>query len=189
MTIHFSEDPKVQEAVEVAAKAACDVLDQTFPGHDAGGITSNFQGLLVEVLTHMLTGRSLLDAKRGHYMHLPALVLDDAAFGNPLLRGELFGVTRKSEPYWQGEPYLDGRDGQRWRQVSDTLVLSDLGSRFVPLADGENINPFTSFDAAVRGAVEYLRASGEDPKEARLEIKPLACGDKGYVLASPASGH
>ena len=74
MPIQNASDDAVVKVIEDAAKAACEVLDQQFPGHDAGGITSDFQGLLVEVLTHMLRGRSVLDAKRGHYITLTNLI-------------------------------------------------------------------------------------------------------------------
>ena len=77
MPIQNASDDAVVKAIEDVAKAACEVLDQQFPGHDAGGITSDFQGALVEVLTHMLRGRSVLDTQRGHTTALPVLVVED----------------------------------------------------------------------------------------------------------------
>ncbi len=74
MPIQNASDDAVVKVIEDAAKAACEVLHQQFPGHDAGGITSDFQGTLVEVLTHMLRGHSLLDAQRGHTRVLPTLI-------------------------------------------------------------------------------------------------------------------
>ena len=50
----------VDAAVEEAAKAACDVLDQVFPGFDAGGITSNFQGSLADAIRQLLCGGGLI---------------------------------------------------------------------------------------------------------------------------------
>lgn len=59
-----------RQSTEATAKA-CEVLDAQFPGWDAGGITSNFQGLLAEVITRMLKGHSVLDGVRGHATMLP----------------------------------------------------------------------------------------------------------------------
>ena len=74
MPIKNASDDAVVKVIEDAARAACEILDKQFPGYDAGGITSDFQGTLVEVLTHMLRGRSVLDAQRGHTRVLPALI-------------------------------------------------------------------------------------------------------------------
>lgn len=79
MSIKIASDDAVVKAIEKAAQAACLVLDQQFPGQETGGITSNFQGLLVEVLTHMLRGRSVLDEQRGHTIELPVRIVSDRA--------------------------------------------------------------------------------------------------------------
>lgn len=70
-------DQDVSQVVAEAAAAACEKLDAVFPGRDVGGITSNFQGLLEEVVLHMLVGRSLLDGRRRYPVKLPQLVIED----------------------------------------------------------------------------------------------------------------
>lgn len=172
MTIRYIEDESVQEAIEDAARAACQVLDEHFPGGDGGGITSNFQGLLAEVIGHMLAGNSVLDAKRGHYTSLPKLVLDDRAFGESV-PGDMFVVAME--------------DGYNWDVVDNKpvstkrlLVLNDSGRRFVPVSDVDHVDPFTSFEAARRGAIEYLRESGLALEDVKLSIRPVAPGDDSY---------
>ena len=188
MTIRFIEDPEVQQAIEAAARAACEGLDETFPGHDAGGITSDFHGLLVDAIAKMLTGQSL-PGLRSHSTVLPKLVLDESAFGNPLARGEMFVVTRQGEPYWHKEADPAHPDGARLKQVTDTLALSDGGKRFVPLTDGERINPFTSYEAAVQAAVQYLKSAGETLATAPLQVHPVAFAEPGFKLVTGPARH
>lgn len=172
MTIRYIEDESVKEAIEDAAKAACQALDEHFPGGDGGGITSNFQGLLAEVIGHMLTGKSVLDAKRGHYVSLPKLVLDNHAFGERI-PGDLFVVTMGDGYDWE---MIDGVPNSKER----IKVLNDATSGFVPLEDGEHVDPYTSFEAATHGAIEYLRSKGLSPGDANLSIKPVIMNDDGY---------
>lgn len=76
------DDTKVDSIVDNAVSLACRELDQLFPGvaPDGGkGISSNFQGLLVEHIKAMLTGQN--QARRSHHTHLPALLADDNVFG------------------------------------------------------------------------------------------------------------
>lgn len=76
------DDAKVDSIVDSAVSLACRELDLLFPGvpPDGGkGISSNFQGLLVEHVKAMLTGQN--QARRGHHTHLPALLADDNVFG------------------------------------------------------------------------------------------------------------
>ena len=46
----------VQNAIDEAVSAACEILDKQFPGCDQCGITSNFQGMLGEQITKLLWG-------------------------------------------------------------------------------------------------------------------------------------
>lgn len=159
MSKPYIDSPEVRNAVDEAARAACLALDETFTGSDAGGITSNFQGLLKEVLLHMLAGRSLLDGKRGRAVTLPALVLTDHDFGNPLLRGEAFVIAEHAGP--------------------DAKVLDNAERRFVPL--GEWTDPFTSFDAALNAARRYCeRELDELPLPT---IRPVRATDHGWAFA------
>jgi hypothetical protein len=67
--------PEIDQAVEDAAQAACEILDKQFPGWDNGGITSNFQGLLADHIRAMLKGNPFHD--RRHGVPLPTLVEGD----------------------------------------------------------------------------------------------------------------
>ena len=186
-SIHHLGDTDVQDAVATAARLACRSLDELFPGWDnpaRPGITSNFQGQLEEVIGRMLTGES--QVRQGS---LPSLVMTDHAFGNPLASGEMFVVIREI-----GEGFLDSPQGESFTALlargerpesgKHYAVLGDAGSFVEPkaqLASGlfepkveDAIDPFTSFDAAVQGAMRWLRAHGMSNDAARLSIVPVA---------------
>jgi hypothetical protein len=175
--IRYIGDDDVQRKAEEAADAACKVLDEMFPGFDNGGITSNFIGGLKEVILRMLAGQSVVG---NGSTHLPKLVLTDTSFGYPFSRGDAFLVVK-----CVGHDWVE-RDG-RWGKVSKFGVLSDAGSGFVELSDTERIDPFVSYDAAVMGALNWLRHAGVTQQEERLMILPAVCGEHGYVL-NPDSG-
>lgn len=179
--LRHEADTDVVQAIDDAARAACDVLDQVFPGGDGGGITSNFQGLLVEVLGHMLKGRSVLDGRRGHSTDLPQLVADDAFFGSPYIRGEAFLLTKEGHEMWDHRttpPKYLGRE---------TLVLPPGRHSFCSLAQAGDA--WTSFEAAAAGAREYLKeidASFEQARDLGLKIQPVVLDrsrETGYLLA------
>lgn len=174
MKILHIDDEQVRQVVANAARTACRELDGMFPGYDNGGITSNFQGLLEEVLMHMLAGKSVLDAKRGHSVSLPTLVLDDASFGNPLLRGESFVVTRTEEGDWNETTH---------RHDTQTFVLNDSGTRFVAMDASEQVDPYTSYPAAVKAVLEYLKREEEDTTAPLPQIRPVHITDRGWVFA------
>lgn len=170
------DDPDVQAKAEEAANAACKVLDEMFPGFDNGGITSNFNGHLKKVLLKMLTGYAVPYRNSLSATHLPELVLTDAAFGNPHVRGDMFLVIKE--------------DGQDWAEIDGKMVptqrykaLSWDGSAFVQLTDGDALDPSTSYEAAVKEALEWLRRTGVSHAEAKLRIAPVGFAEKsGYVL-------
>lgn len=171
-------DTDVTQKIQEAAQAACGKLDELFPGCDNGGVTTNFQGLLVEVLTHMLAGRSLLDSKRGHFTQLPELVIDDAFFGSPMIRGDMFLVTKKADCPERGE----GK--------GDLVALDPDSGDFRPLSAIGDAH--TSFEAAAKFALTYLRMFGHGPEQARklgLKVQPVEF-DKargtGFVLTEIA---
>jgi hypothetical protein len=170
----LSDNPEVQECIEKAAHEACAALDNLFPGKDTGGITSNFQGLLVETLTHMLKGRSLLDSKRGHFVALPQLLVDESLFGNPLIRGDVFLVVKTVVVRPWDEPKLEAQ------------VLCPDSNSFRPIsAIGD---AWTSFEAAAKAAFEFCQReelSLEEAKKLGLQVRSVVfnANATGYVLA------
>lgn len=166
-----ADNADVQAQIEQAASQACKTLDTLFPGNDNGGITSNFQGLLVEALTHMLKGHSLLDAKRGHFTELPQLIVDETFFGNPLTRGDAFLVV------------------QAWDAAKpETIVLDPDSNLFMPISKAGDA--FTSFDAAAKQAFDYCVREGLDVEQATelgLQVRAVAvnqASQTGYILVS-----
>lgn len=133
--VHVS-DERVKQAVEAATKAACSVLDELFPGGDANGISSNFQGRLEEVLSTMLNGR---DPKQPSVKApgLRQLALSDQDFGRPASGSFVYYVVR----------------------VEDGWVLDWDGKGFVkPRREQEDVDAYERFDAAVQGAIACMRS-------------------------------
>lgn len=171
------DDKDVTQAIESAALAACHELDKQFPGWDNGGITSNFQGHLAEVITRMLKGHSVLDGVHGHRTHLPRLILDDTFFGCPLIRGDMFLIHKPVKPVF----------GESDRM----LVLQPDSTVFRPISDAGDA--FTSFEHAAAAAAKYLAAEGlslEQAKELNLQVVPVEYAqdrtDRGFVIAGHA---
>jgi hypothetical protein len=181
--LKIAPSERVDQVIEEAAKAACGVLDEEFPGRDNCGITSNFQGLLVEVLAQMLKGRSVMNRERGHYTVLPTLVLDESFFGSPRTSGNLFLVTKEGD-----ERYDNRVSPPRWlgREV---LALNPDGGGFCPLPMIGDA--WTSFEAAASHGFRYLVEHVETIEEAvalGLAIKPVVpdpdhTSERGYILA------
>lgn len=186
--LRHDQDTEVTEAIEAAAHAACEVLDSAFPGHDNGGITSNFQGLLAEVLAHMLKGRSVLDSQRGHFIQLSALVIDGAFFGNPLARGEAFLVTKEGSEQWGAVG--TGLHGGCKPLGRELLALSPDSKTFRPIAEASDA--WTSFEAAAGQALDYLRAEEltlEQARELGLRVRAVVADqarERGHVLSDVA---
>lgn len=175
--------PIVQDLAYEAARAACQVLDQAFPDKEAGGITSNFQGLLEEVIIHMLKGRSVLDASRGHATSLNRLVIDDSVFGEPMVRGSAFLVTLGVDEVLVLDP------GQ-----GDALQIEDAAdpwSAFRPIEQATDA--WISFEVAAEAALKFCRMAGMstfDVIHSRITVKPVvprANAECGYLLADPFS--
>lgn len=160
MDFRFDTDADVEDAVEQAAAEACQVLDAIFPGYDAGGITSNFQGLLKDILSDMVKGRA--PVVRGHSTELPTLVADGTFFGDPRQDGEAFLVTKMSEPVWEKDEVLN-----RYRPQRHVIALDPVTSMFRKLS--ECGDAWTSFDAAVSAAVEHVKKKGLTMDQAREE--------------------
>ena len=156
-TLRHIGDQAVCEAVSDAVSSACKTLDLLFPGRDAGGITSNFQGLLEEVVLHMLRGQSVLDGRRGHTVSLPQLVIDDSFFGNPLAKGDLF-VAVKGERV--------GTDA--------VLALNPDSNGFKALYElGDAWTSFGHAALAAKGYLERNDYSLEAAQELGLRVVPV----------------
>lgn len=165
------EDHAVCKGVSQAVAAACECLDVLFPGRDARGITSNFQGLLEEVVLQMLLGRSVLDSRRGHTVALPQLVIDDGFFGRPLDRGELFLACKPSAPGSHKVLALDP-DGE------DFKALDGIG------------DAWTSYEAAARAARRYFVRKELTLEQAHVlelqvrAVEMIANAERGYALST-----
>ncbi len=110
------------------------MLDEAFPGSAAGGITSNFQGLLEQVLGDMLNGRAP-SARRQTV--LPKLVLTDDDFGREDPRCSAYYVVR----------------------LADGWVLNWAGTQFVePPRVQDNVDAWVSHEAAVSEVVKCIAA-------------------------------
>lgn len=161
-----SDNSQVQDAVEDAVHAACKELERTFPGGNQGGISSNFQTLLSQAMLHLLNGRSLLDGERGYPLSLPALVVDDAFFGNPLARGEAFLVTKLHNGH--------------------VVVLTPGRSCMVPIEDADKTWP--TYSEAAKAAWEYVAGKGLSYEAAKAElfqikaVFPVPGLERGYCL-------
>lgn len=170
-------DPKVSSAIQSAAKAACSELDAVFPGYDAGGITSNFQGLLVEVLEDMLKGHSPIVSRRMHTTSLARLVADEDFFGKRfVLNTEAgFAVVRRPEDA-----------GGLVRQSSGVLALD--GKVFRPIE--KLSDAWTNFDSAGKAALEYCTSEQLTFDEAaKIAVVPVVFregADSGYQLVEPS---
>jgi hypothetical protein len=146
------------------------VLDKMFPGGESGGITSNFQGLLSEVILQMAKGRSVLDGLKGYATHLSPLVVDDSMFGQPMVRGDQFLV-------------LTGGD--------HVLALQPGNREFRPLA--EITDAWTSFDVAAQAAFEHCARQGmtiHDIRKSDISVQcvvPVANQERGYLLGNALS--
>ncbi len=176
--LQFERDPAVAKAIEDATAKACEALDTQFPGWDRGGITSNFQGLLAQVITTMLKGQSVLNGDRGHATILPRLIVDEAFFGRPWVQGDMYLIHKPEKPVY-GEP-------------ERVLVLEPGASSFKPIARAGDA--FTSFSVAAAEAMKYLEAEGlsmEEAKALQLTIVPVVYdtqgnNDCGFKIASPS---
>lgn len=142
-------DADVDVAIEEAASAACERLDELFKGQgspEVRGISSNFQGLLAQHLRAMLTGRSH-DYSLGRTRLNPLLARADS-FGRPVIPGPGQGVTFLRPAQRVGEADLYYSEG-----------------RFVPLKDIDVGGLFTSSAAAIKDYLAFLRQENESPQE------------------------
>lgn len=168
------DDEDVQLAVENAARAACEVLDQLFPDcpSESAGICSNFQGMLVEHLQAMLTGKP--SASWSHQRNLTALLGDWGSLGRGLrAAGRLEGYTVMALPLHVGD--------------ETTFYHSDL-RKLVPLARVSAASLFTSEEAAAKEVFAWLRDNGLSPRDQPMKLCLLSWDqDEGLHVAAVAS--
>lgn len=54
-------DPEIDDLLHKATTAACEVLDERFPGFENGGITTNYAGKLEQKMRDLLVSEGLAD--------------------------------------------------------------------------------------------------------------------------------
>ena len=166
-------DADVDKVVEDAVRLACRELDSLFPGvaPDGGrGVSSNFQGLLVEHVKAMLTGKN--HAQRSHHTELPALLADDRVFGAsfalPEVRGAGYMVIDPASA--QVVSAYDMRYSPSKVGSVDMRVVSAYSGRLISIL-GEDVDAlFSSHEAATKAGLEALRKAELTPAECPLQI-------------------
>jgi transcriptional regulator with XRE-family HTH domain len=139
------DNTDVQDAIDEAARAACNRLDELFPGvpKESDGISSNFQGLLVAHLSAMLCGRQAADI--GHLVHLRGLVYHDDLLGREYVLKE-------------------GADGYLVRLTDTDKVLED--GRFRRARAVNDL--YSSWDSAAAAVRKYVETEGHLPGPVRI---------------------
>jgi hypothetical protein len=207
------EDDEVQEVVDRAVQLACRELDELFPGAapDGGkGVSSNFQGLLVDHVKAMLTGQ--MYARRGHYTQLPVLLANDNVFGRPfdiadqdkkrgagyvvispatnqvlsVYSGRFMRVYRGRSQF-MGHPRLEPLFGEHSEEcLAEGAELSEYEGRELHFQDPDADILFTSYEGATETALKALRAEGEAPATQPLKIVAAAYdGGKNCFVVLP----
>jgi transcriptional regulator with XRE-family HTH domain len=159
-----SDSPEVQEAVEDAARAACERLDELFPGakKEVDGITSNFQGLLMQHISAMLRGQQYY--RQSHWTELPQLVYSDVDLGN-----------QYSLP--------DGAKGYLVRLVDTQKVLEDRKFRLAHRVG----DMYTSWEYAAAAVRDYIETEGHLPGPVRIVPGWWSEGETGVRFTAPAT--
>lgn len=170
-------DEEVVTAVDEAVGAALERLDELFPGGDKAGITSNFQGLLSDVVMQMLTNRLDTKSVAGHCVKLRRLVLDDAFFGRlPVGSGDAF-LIRIGNPEVFGVRLDEG--------VCQLQVLSPDSRRIKSISKAQDA--WSNEAAAVQAAIQFLKDEGVDiptAESAQMTLIPVRPDDRwGWVVA------
>lgn len=170
--------PEVEKAVSNAARAACAELDLLFPGSDNGGISSNFEGMLTEVIALMLKGESVTTPHRGHQTYLPRLAVDDTFFGDPHQCGTTFALLRRVQlPIKRGDTSDTPREG---------YVGINANGNPVELSELDTV--YGSYEEAAQAALRYLRECDFSVESALiynlrvLSVEPDHSKSTGYVL-------
>jgi len=158
------DSPEVQEAVEEAARAACERLDELFPGakKEVDGITSNFQGLLMQHISAMLRGQQYY--RQSHWTELPQLVYSDVDLGN-----------QYSLP--------DGAKGYLVRLVDTQKVLEDRKFRLAHRVG----DMYTSWEYAAAAVRDYIETEGHLPGPVRIVPGWWSDGETGVRFTAPTT--
>jgi hypothetical protein len=161
MTLKSINNESVSEAIEEAAKAACERLDIAFPGLEKSGITSNFQGALVECLRKMVAG---IDPT-GSNTQLPTLVFLRTHFGDP-------------------SQHLGHTEGFAFMRKHDESVLSMYNK--LTRVTRDDFIAYTSFEYAYTNGVEYLENNSDAGSATDYAIVPVYLTDRGYAFQAQA---
>jgi len=158
------DEPEIEEAVEEAMQAAVDVLDRLFPqkGPEKFGISSNFQGVLKEHITAMLTGKA--SARSTHSRALNALFGDWKSLGQVRSAGPQEGYSVVQLPVRHGD---------------DPMYYHSDKKRFVPLATVGADTLFTSEDAALKDVFTWMKSEELSPREVQLKLCVLSFAHDG----------
>lgn len=168
------DEPEIQAIIEAAADLATKHLDQLFPNTppERGGISSNFQGLLMEHLTAMLTGREA--SRKSYARSLTPLFGDWRTFGRPPVAGTQEGFTFLAIPASPDEAQLFYDDDQK---------------KLVSLAELNVGALFTSGELATKACFEWLRAEGLNPREKTLSLCLLSFANEGPPTVARIAEH
>lgn len=150
------DDEAVREAIEAAASAACERLDELFRGAkpESEGLSSNFRGLLADHLAAMLCGSPHVRLK--HVVPLKTLVYNDELLGRE--------YTLK-----------EGAEGYLVRLEATNRVLENGKFRLARRVS----DMYSSWDAAARAVRDYVAQEGHLPGPVRVVSGWWAEGEAG----------
>lgn len=160
------DDPEVTQAIEDAVSAACDELQRLFPqgrGVEYHGISSNFQGLLIEHIKAMLTGKEAAD--RSWRTELNALLATDDSFGRI--------------PYEKDGPHVGYTVAKLSEQLGQVDLFLDPDRGYCELAQLGAGGLYTTKDACVRGVLDRMARKGELPREEGVRLSAIEITDRG----------
>lgn len=165
------DDADVMAVVENAVSNLCENLDVLFPDappEGGRGISSNFQGLLVDHIKAMLAGRS--DAGRSHSTHLPKLLATYDVFGKPFVLPKTPGAGYLIY-HLESLKVLSAYSGA-FMQASQRGELLSFGGQ-----DADVL--FSDYEGATEAGLKALRDIGESPQTFRLLIVAAHYEDTG----------
>ena len=154
------DEEEIDDAVERATSAACEVLDELMATMskrlpELNGISSNFQGLLADHIRAMLTGAE--NASKGHRTHLTPLFYSGRFRRIAPLQGPLQGYSMVRTAAKAGDPALYFVDDRGWVPL-EALGAGDL---------------YTSAEAALTAVLKAMRNQGDSPREMPMKLTIL----------------
>ena len=158
------DSPEVTDIIESAVSNLCDELGQLFPDAkpDLDGISSNFQGLLVDHVKAMLTGE--MHHRVSHHVALKPLVYSERILGRE--------YSLKA-----------GADGYLVRLLGTDKVLED--GRFRPARKVSDM--YTSWDTASAAVRSYVEKEEHLPGPVRIVSGWFGDDGEGVQFISRAS--